>query len=277
MIISGIYKFTNLINHRVYIGSSADVYYRYRNHVFGNRFSKPLRQALLKYGIDNFKFEILEIINKKDFVTIELFWNKLYEREQFNLDLLFAKEYIDSNGKDKRFRELTYNLNPKVIGGGGSKWTEESRENLKKKFKKEGHICLGRKFSEESINKMKNTFKERGVSVGKNNPNYGKKTTREKKDRVITSFLKSGKAFPFLAINKETGFTKLFVSTESCAEELNVWKCQIKRCLSGKYKSAGGFVFKRAEIQDEACIEEKDIAILKEAGIEFEYVDDIIY
>jgi hypothetical protein len=60
--ITGIYKITNLINGKVYIGQSRDIKGRWAQHRFGR--SKDhnyyLANAIAKYGIDNFAFEILQ-------------------------------------------------------------------------------------------------------------------------------------------------------------------------------------------------------------------------
>lgn len=82
--ISGIYKITNLINNKVYIGQSNDIKRRWNEHkaryhdINNNCYDKPLYQAFRKYGIENFQFEIIEecsldIINKQ-----EGYWIKYY-------------------------------------------------------------------------------------------------------------------------------------------------------------------------------------------------------
>lgn len=54
-----IYKFTNTVNGKGYIGKChSDVKVRYRKHITG-RGSKLLKQAFDEYGIENFTFEIL--------------------------------------------------------------------------------------------------------------------------------------------------------------------------------------------------------------------------
>ena len=67
--ISGIYAFKNKINGKYYIGSSIDIYTRYKQHLYRadathtNKGQYPLYQAIRKYGINNFEFFILEIFN----------------------------------------------------------------------------------------------------------------------------------------------------------------------------------------------------------------------
>lgn len=56
----GIYKFTNKINKKVYIGQSIDIQRRYREHISLKPGNKVFHSALIKYGIENFDFEIIE-------------------------------------------------------------------------------------------------------------------------------------------------------------------------------------------------------------------------
>lgn len=62
-----IYCFTNLTNDKKYIGSTiSEINIRYNQHMYNafnknsNKYNYPLYCAIRKYGINNFKFEILE-------------------------------------------------------------------------------------------------------------------------------------------------------------------------------------------------------------------------
>ena len=60
----GIYKITNLINNKIYIGKSVCIERRFAQHKSPYEWQRqkdsPLYQAFQKYNINNFKFEILE-------------------------------------------------------------------------------------------------------------------------------------------------------------------------------------------------------------------------
>ena len=65
-----IYCFTNLINNKKYIGSTInDPNKRYSQHLYNathsnaHQYNYPLYQAIRKYGIENFKYEILKQID----------------------------------------------------------------------------------------------------------------------------------------------------------------------------------------------------------------------
>lgn len=63
-IVAGIYKITNIITDEFYIGSSKDIKLRWANHKCPSRWKlRPgmkLYQAFIKYGLNNFTFEIIE-------------------------------------------------------------------------------------------------------------------------------------------------------------------------------------------------------------------------
>jgi group I intron endonuclease len=81
-----IYKITNKINNKCYIGQTSKHYeQRWNEHknIFNNSNSKeynyPLYKAFRKYGIDNFMFEILEECNINNLDEKEIYWIKYYD------------------------------------------------------------------------------------------------------------------------------------------------------------------------------------------------------
>jgi len=81
----GIYKWTNLINQKVYIGKALDIQNRirgYRAEVIKNS-PRPIIRALNKYGFKNFSFEIIEETNLSDSELIirEQYWMDRYESQ----------------------------------------------------------------------------------------------------------------------------------------------------------------------------------------------------
>ena len=60
---SGIYKITNKIDGKCYIGQSSNIKKRFKDHRYDLKYNKHdnpyLQNAYNKYGKDNFKFEIL--------------------------------------------------------------------------------------------------------------------------------------------------------------------------------------------------------------------------
>ena len=77
--LTGVYCITNKINKKIYIGSTSTSFYlRFHQHKSdykaGKREIRILYRAFDKYGINNFKFEIVCICKKKDCVKMEQFY-----------------------------------------------------------------------------------------------------------------------------------------------------------------------------------------------------------
>ena len=78
----GIYKITNLINKKVYIGQSICIEKRWIRHKNtysnpnSNCYNYPLYKAFRKYGIQNFSFEVLQECKKEELNDREIYWIK---------------------------------------------------------------------------------------------------------------------------------------------------------------------------------------------------------
>lgn len=77
----GIYKITNLINNKCYIGQSRDISRRFLRHknYFLEDSHYPLYRAFKKYGIENFSFEIIEECEIDELDNKEIFWIDYYD------------------------------------------------------------------------------------------------------------------------------------------------------------------------------------------------------
>jgi len=113
MKIVGIYKITNKVNNKCYIGSSNNVKKRLTEHKrclrLGKHHSIKLQRAYTKYGFENFSFDIIKECNENDLLK--------HEQEFF---ILLAPEY-----------------NILKIAGSfkGYKHTDETKEVLRQKRK----------------------------------------------------------------------------------------------------------------------------------------------
>jgi group I intron endonuclease len=174
---SGIYKITNKINKKYYIGSAYDLYKRYKDHrsaLEGNRHhNKQLTRFVNKYGIDNLEFDLLE----------ECSIEELESREQY---------YI-TNSKNI-FNET---LDVKACNR-GKKLSEEHKQNISNSIKAKNIIR-----SEETKTKISKANKGR---TGKYERTEEQK--QKARDKAINNSERSRKISEALKGRKNTWTTK---------------------------------------------------------------------
>jgi group I intron endonuclease len=115
----GVYKITNLVDGKIYIGSAIRFRERYRKHFNSlknnTHCNKHLKAAVQKYGIDNFSFEVVESTS-------------LEQRKSREQELIFElKTFNDTVG---------YNL--KCETGTEAVYTKELRDSFREGGRKAG-------------------------------------------------------------------------------------------------------------------------------------------
>lgn len=142
-----IYKITNVINNKVYIGQTIrDPMCRKREHFSSYEKNRHLKNAYNKYTLDNFTFEVIDEANdNKELDEKEVFWIAFYKATD---------------------RECGYNL----TSGGNSKKiiTEETRalmSQIKKGKVPKNYLIWNRK---ALINKLENQKKFKSCKIHRN-------------------------------------------------------------------------------------------------------------
>lgn len=108
---TGIYKITNQINGKAYIGQSVNIGKRWTAHrgkpfeVGCDEYETPLYRAIRKYGLDNFSFEVLEECKVDQLNAREKYWIGYY-------DTFFSGYNQGIGGNTKR----TFADKEKIIG-----------------------------------------------------------------------------------------------------------------------------------------------------------------
>lgn len=201
---SGIYKWTNNLNGKSYIGSSINLHRRIQEYFNPERSLRELKRgesmmykSLLKYGYQSFTLEILETVNVDNLNSTEA-KTILLEREQHYIDLLKPE----------------YNI-LKVAGSNlGAKMSAETRAKISKSKLGVPSHRKGLKglevFSAESLQKM--------------SENSGMKKV------VYVYDLNNVLLFP------------PFSSIKLCASSLGLSRFQISRSLD-KDKAIGKYIF----------------------------------
>ena len=151
--ISGIYYIRNIINDKLYIGQSIDVYTRLSRHktdLRSGRDSKHLQKSYNKYGEDNFEFMLL------------------VECQVNDLDFLEKYYIAEWNTQDEDFG---YNLDG---GGSKSRFMSEETKILMSKTR------MGHMVSEETKKKISENHAD---FSGNNNPNFGKTPSEQSRQK----------------------------------------------------------------------------------------------
>lgn len=102
--ICGVYKITNTINNKIYIGSSNDIKYRWEQHKRklnkGTHGNSHLQNAWDLYGKKNFTFEIIEECSPEmQFEREQYYLNTLnpFDDNGYNIVRQISKEYMSDN------------------------------------------------------------------------------------------------------------------------------------------------------------------------------------
>lgn len=138
-----IYKWTNLINNKVYVGKTINEKRRYREHLHYKKREEnlPIHKALKKYGYDNFKYEVVFETRSNNKDNINTILNAL------------EKHYIRKfNSNNKKYG---YNLTKGGEGTLGYKLTDEERKIRSERMKGENNPMFGGNFSEEHLRKLR--------------------------------------------------------------------------------------------------------------------------
>ena len=211
--IKGIYKISNLINNKIYIGSSNNCYLRYNQHKTNlntnKHCNKKLQNSWNKHGKNNFVFEVIEIVDKIDDLLV---------REQFYLDTL---SFIDVN--------KTYNI--ATIAGNtlGIKMSEEGKQQRS--------LTLRDKYSGELSSNYKG-----GYIKPKNKLESQKSEINN--DIIIGTRQaeKSGKEI--IQYDNEMNVLKEWASIKSASDTLKIQRHSIKKCCEGNSRHAGFFIWR---------------------------------
>ena len=214
---SGIYIIENIINGKVYVGSTINIKKRWYAHkttlnhnCHDNSF---LQNAWNKYGETNFSFIILE----------EVVVEKLLEREQYYINLYDACN-----------RNCGYNLMPTAGNNLGYKHTEETKLKI-------SNINKGKILSEETKNNMKIAATKKDKSyyskperiIKISNANLGKKHSDETKKKL--SKIRTG-----IKLSEET--KKKIGKSNTGKIFTNERKMKISKALKGNQNGVGRIV-----------------------------------
>lgn len=187
MKISGIYTITNKIDGKIYVGQSVDVYTRLRKHkeqlISNKHINCFIQSSVIKYGIENFEFEILE---------------------ECNSEYLYSQEHYWCNMLNTHNDKYGYNLkptNPYFLKGSSKQSALKAAETRKRKG-----FTVSKETITKSLISRKLTYEKRGY--------YHNEETRQK----ISNKLKGKKK---LVVHKHNEKSKKLMSEKAKIREVS--------------------------------------------------------
>lgn len=166
----GIYKITNNVNDKCYIGQSRDIKKRWTSHknvAFNqncHEYNYPLYQAIRKYGLENFSFEILEECSIKELNEKEMFW--INKCNSSNSDYGYNQTLLEFNQHGIKLTEEEVNLITKDL----EESTELLEQEIAEKFGVSIHtikdINVGRTWKRENIDYPIRKFRVKKKEMG---------------------------------------------------------------------------------------------------------------
>lgn len=207
--IIGIYKIESPSG-KVYIGQSLDIYRRWSDHRSSKSYKhKKLGASIIKYGVDNHKF------------------NLLYEfPKDIKQDIINSYEQIYMDAYRDCGVEL---LNLKEGGNGYGKHSEETKAIIREKRK---HQVI----TEETRQKMSVFFKNI-----KRNPEWVKKVADKSRGRKYSYEIRKKLMKPIIQLDINGNFIREWDSSREASKVLGTTESNICNCLTNRAKTAKGF------------------------------------
>lgn len=229
---SGIYIIKNIVNNNCYIGKTNNFKRRFSEHkTIEHESNSSLKLAYKKYGLENFKFEILE--------KCEI--DKLNEREIFWIDKLKPKYNRTIGGDGATGHKLSNELKNLLKNKGKIFWNNLDEKKRKEIiFKNLTGPQKGHKVSEETKQKLR--LANLGKKQNKKTIEKRKQTFIQKKENgYIQTNEKHKKAIFCIETNEK------FNSVKEAMQKYNL--TTLVGHLKGRYKTCKGLHYKYCSVE----------------------------
>lgn len=184
-----IYKFTNLINNKIYFGQTITTLsqrlHMYLREIQNPKDNRPVIQAFRKYGTTNFKLEIIKICGSIEELNIS--------EEQLITEHNSMDNTIGYNLQFGGFNKVVHEDTKILLREKCSGWThtEEAKQKISDRMSGENHPLFGKKMSEEHCKKCSDAHIgqvawNKGLKTGPLSDNHKNKMRNVMKGRDIT-------------------------------------------------------------------------------------------
>lgn len=179
----GIYQILNIVNNKYYIGSSLDVFKRFRTHKRNLKLNKHhnrhLQRSWKKYGESAFEFIVIQSCDKIERLNLEQYYLNTLKPE-YNIAISAASPMENRKHSIKTIRKLTGPRGPNKATSENRIWSTERKEKYKEFLKTNPRFHnekTKKKMSETSkrlnrFNDLKNTIEKQKKPIIDSNGNH---------------------------------------------------------------------------------------------------------
>lgn len=241
--------FTNLINNKKYIGiTTKTLEERYKQHIWSINNGNYFHNAFRKYGIENFKLEIIDTSNSiNELKEKEIYWIKFYNSCKRGYNLTYGGDGCWGYKHTEETKDFLRKINSGENNHNyGKSMPEEIRNKISKSLQGENNHNYGKSMNESTKYKLSKTQKESGRYIGNKNPNYGKIhsiETRHKMSKNHANFIGGNhpQAIEIVQLTIDNVMVNIYPSSKEASKNTGADRSHIIKCCKNKAKTAGGY------------------------------------
>lgn len=243
---TGVYTITNLIDNKIYVGSTTvSFYFRKKKHfnsLKNNKHTnKHLQRAYNKYGAENFEFEILETCEKEYCTSTEQYWmnmlNVCNDKYGYN-NRPVAQNNIGVRRNEETKKRISLTIK-RIMN------TKEAKQKISDRHKGIP-LSIEHKLNISKSLKGRKLSEEHKIKVGL--IHKGKVASEELLKKLRVSHAE------YIIYQYDLSMNLINTHIEGvhqASKDTNTPSTSIYECAKGNRKHAGGFIWKRELINKE--------------------------
>lgn len=255
-----IYRITNLENQLVYIGQTtkSNPNARWLGHKRAVRYGNGcpvLSNAIKHYGIDKFNFEVLLTCPNEELDQHEIEYIKQYNcivpngyniQEGGNFGGMFKEHHTEEAKKGLSEKSIAYYNDPEVRKAHGEKVREALKTSEKWKLALAENRAQRKGLAIRPESRTEEHNKKISESIKKWHENNSTENMYKNHNKIMTKL--NGKHIK--QYTKDGVYINEYPSIAEGARQNGLTRKNVQACVSGYTKTAGGFVWKYATLEE---------------------------